>query len=275
MSNFLITKFKSRTSNVEYHKHPTQNDLFINSNNTQDTKKVMDFMCSPTYQIKAVKRLTDGQEFEIGVSRINYTTQYTNRNISSIFIKDGQIYLAADSLSTQLINAVKYVIPQPAPVAVVNPPALAAVQAEMFTTIQNKILAANTRAIRLPGLLRNRKTETLKQFLVKFFKEWNEEKDTIYADNRDVQTAAGKRRSIGDLFMICRYYFPNTTVKQLYNCLINELPTAIPDGFRGSYCNTINKYVFYFNEGGNNGFYDRERNNEYGYTFTLISTNLA
>lgn len=49
------------------------------------------------------------------------------------------------------------------------------------------------------------------------------------------------RRSFGDLLLICKTYFPNTTEEKLAKTLL-ELNKEI--GVRASYCYTINKVVF-------------------------------
>lgn len=279
MSNFLITKFKSRQSSVTYIKDATQNDLFRNSANQNDTKKVMDFMCSATYAIHAVKRVNDGVEFEVG-TRIT-----VNLRINSIKIENNIPRLTSDGgVEIMLANATIYtapavVTPTPQPAATItnNAPTTNLNQTQkdaFFNTIQHTIIAANPRAVRLPGLLRNRGTQTLQAFLQEFFTNWNEDKDTIYADNRDVQTAAGKRRSVGDIFMICKYYYPTCTLKQVYNALLNQLPTSMPSGFRTSKCSTINKRVWYFDDELESGQLDLERADEYGNKIALLKTNL-
>lgn len=50
------------------------------------------------------------------------------------------------------------------------------------------------------------------------------------------------RRSFGDLLLICKTYFPNTTEEKLAKTLL-ELHKEI--GVRASYCTTINKVVFF------------------------------
>ncbi|MFA9239461.1 MAG: hypothetical protein ACEQSQ_06170 [Candidatus Paceibacteria bacterium] len=49
------------------------------------------------------------------------------------------------------------------------------------------------------------------------------------------------RRSFGDLVLICKTYFPETTEKEVAKTLF-ELNNEI--GVRASYCHTINKLVF-------------------------------
>ena len=46
--------------------------------------------------------------------------------------------------------------------------------------------------------------------------------------------------------MICKYYFPTVTLKEVLNNLIFILPEEMEEGFRTSACSQINKRVWYF-----------------------------
>jgi hypothetical protein len=132
------------------------------------------------------------------------------------------------------------------------------------TSITRKI-QTDIKPLRIRGLWKKRK-ETLEDFLTKFFNEWNEDKTTIYAGNSHLQTEPGKRRSFGDIYQICRYYYPGCTVKQVSDIIYRHLPTTVPR-FRSSYCNMINKRVFYKgSEGQVNQFFDTSKHDEYGMT---------
>lgn len=115
----------------------------------------------------------------------------------------------------------------------------------MGIRIVNKLLKENfaKEPLRLPGLLKKRK-EPLEDFLVTFFNKWNQEKETLYANTREIQTKPGKRRSFGDIYAIVKYYYPETSVRELKTLLYEELPEKIPN-FRTSSCNEIKKRVWY------------------------------
>lgn len=93
--------------------------------------------------------------------------------------------------------------------------------------------------LRIKGLLKKR-NESLKEFLVDFFNKWNNEKETLYVKDKTVQTNPGKRRSFGDIFTICKYYYPNVTVRELRDLLYIELPELVPN-YRTSTCSQIKK----------------------------------
>jgi len=80
-------------------------------------------------------------------------------------------------------------------------------------------------------------------FLLKFFKEYNDVYKTYNKSNKIVCNT-GKRRSLGDLYLICKNYFPNCTTYQVFKELIK-----LSNNNKISYsrCSTINKYVFYEN----------------------------
>ena len=129
--------------------------------------------------------------------------------------------------------------------------------------IENKLKVL--KPLRMRGVLKKRK-ETLEEFLIKFFNEFNNTKQTIYVESEHLQTDIGKRRSIGDIFRICQYYYPECTVQEVKNILYNELPNKV-DNYRSSFCSTINKRVFYKGtEDQESEFFDTEDADEYGLT---------
>lgn len=109
--------------------------------------------------------------------------------------------------------------------------------------IEKKIL--EQRVVRLQGFYKSQKKElSLKEFLINFFTQYNNENKTIYKDSKEVQTDVGKRRSLGDIFLICKYYYPKATLKEVVEILYNDLFNDVPR-FRSSSCSQIKKRVFY------------------------------
>lgn len=187
--------------------------------------------------------------------------------ITDIKVVMNTIRLLTPGSMVDLANAI--LVP-PAPV--VTPEETAARKQRELTELQNAIIASYPREIRLEATKRARR-DTHIQFLTKFFKVWNntdsddveEHKNTIYTDNREVQTESGRRRSLGDLFMIMRYYYPQITIKELLTLLYVTLPASITTGFRTSKCNTIHKRVWYYEEGNATGQFDTTSNDEYNH----------
>lgn len=119
------------------------------------------------------------------------------------------------------------------------------------------------RAIRLEKTKKERK-ESLRDFLVKFFTEWNDNKNTVYVDTREVQTDTGRRRSLGDIYMICKYYYPKITLEEVLRELLIELDNYFESGFRTSYCFNICKRVWYYTPELKSFVYNKLKHDEYG-----------
>lgn len=142
-----------------------------------------------------------------------------------------------------------------------------------FNEIEQVILSKNTRPFRLERLLK-RRTETLQEFLERFFEQWNKDRDTIFVDDESVQTEMDKRRSLGDIYMISKYYYPNCTLNEVLNLLYNVLPESMPEGFRTSYCFTINKRVWYFDDEEETGQFDKTQSDEFGKQYNFYLNNI-
>jgi hypothetical protein len=84
---------------------------------------------------------------------------------------------------------------------------------------------------------------TLYGFLLKFFKEYNDIYNTVNKNNK-VICDTGRRRSLDDIYLICKYYFPDCTTYQVFKELIK---LSKSNKINYSKCSTINKYVFYHN----------------------------
>lgn len=81
----------------------------------------------------------------------------------------------------------------------------------------------------------------LDMFIYMYMNKYNWHCDTIYANNNTFQCESGKRRSIGDLYLLCKYYHKDITIINVIESLIR----LSNKGFiHSSRCNTIHKYVF-------------------------------
>lgn len=136
-----------------------------------------------------------------------------------------------------------------------------------FEELEQIILAQYPQKIRLQGLLKKRK-ETPKEFLWKFLTKWNKEKNTIFVVNHVVDTDTGRRRSIGDIFMILRYYYPEVTLREVIQWLYVDWITLGDENYRSSYCYTIHKRVWYNEEdSGKSSIINKESSDEYGIVY--------
>ena len=109
---------------------------------------------------------------------------------------------------------------------------------------------------------RHNSSLTIEQWLRKFLNELNYEKDTLNA-NEEIDTSAGRRRSLGDIYRIARTYYPKLKLKELASTLY-----SIRNEFHYSFCNTIKKQVFYSEKDSANR---QEFNHEDEYGRTLES----
>lgn len=127
-------------------------------------------------------------------------------------------------------------------------------------SLEQKLL--KTENLRLAKFFKKNLPDNLKAFLKEFFKNYNNEHPTIYVTSKSEQTSVGRRRSLGDIFKICKYYYPDCNLQDVVTLLFTTLPKEVTNGFRCSYCHTIKKRVWYYDEGSKNYFEDNK--DEYG-----------
>lgn len=88
----------------------------------------------------------------------------------------------------------------------------------------------------------------LDSFILDFMIDYNTRFDT-YDNLGWYICGAGRRRSLGDIYLICKGYYPDCTIEDVFKILIRMLEDGT---INGSYCNTINKFVFYNSSSHNN-----------------------
>jgi len=226
-------------------------------------KITTDFICMPNSAIRSIKDNNRNLEFSIR----EVTTQGTINSIRLNNRRAEVLLNAARTVYTDIGTLTKLPVTPvvrttaAATTPVTTTPSRSQIVSD-FTTLEAKIVA--TRDIRLEKTLKASIPTTLQEFLVKFFKTYNEEKNTIYVDDKTVQTTMGRRRSLGDIFKICKYYFPTCTLQEVLVLLYKTLPSLITDGFRQSYCSIIRKKVWYYEEGAANAVLNTGINDEYG-----------
>lgn len=89
------------------------------------------------------------------------------------------------------------------------------------------------------SILTNKKP--LDSFILDFMIDYNTRFDT-YDNLGWFVCGTDRRRSLGDIYLICKGYYPNCTIEEVFKILIRMLNDGI---ICGSYCNTIHKFVFY------------------------------
>lgn len=83
--------------------------------------------------------------------------------------------------------------------------------------------------------------DNLEEFIIKFFKSYNKSYDTYDLITHKQVCRAYRRRSIGDIYLICKNYFPDTNLDAVIKCLIRLVKADI---LAVSKCSDIKKYVF-------------------------------
>lgn len=186
---------------------------------------------------------TKGDKYKQG--EINYFTFF--KNTLRIHLTHGAIYYIEDLEPLDKIKPKQPVVKK----------------ANVYDEIEKQIKdSIKDKPFRVEGLLKKRK-ETLSEFVYKFFTKFNETKNTIYLD-RTIQTPFGKRRSLGDLYGICLYYYPNCKLKELID-ILEKLRTDNEVGFRTSWCKVIKKRTYYYDPKQPSGLFDKDKDDEYGY----------
>lgn len=107
-------------------------------------------------------------------------------------------------------------------------------------------------------------TQTLEEFITNFIAKYNNAYNTTYVSNGQVQTEAGRRRSLGDIYMLSKHYYPECNLHDVIKFLYITGPTTIK-ALGSLKCGTINKRVWWLF--GSPRFDDKGVADEYGYTF--------
>lgn len=103
-----------------------------------------------------------------------------------------------------------------------------------------------------------------------FFSKYNRNYNTIYDGNHKVQTQAGKRRSISDIFRICYFYFPRIRLTTVYKTLLKYIKSSTHYSY---ICHATGLRVYRDASqdvyGGGN-FFNGPLTDEYGVDFTTF-----
>lgn len=258
----------------EYVSPTLENDIRIES----------DFICQQNSFIDAI------QNMDILSRPVFSRGQNTNRGIiTSIVLKKSRGRIQTDNDTWYDINEITYpVVSQPVVPQAVKPninnkqenmavktlsksapkAAVASKSAPSRSQIKNSFEKLQEQIeketpIRLEKFLKKNLPSTVEEFVLTFFKVYSNERRTIYVNTKTVQTEAGRRRSLGDIYLICKYYYPETTLKVIVDLLFLKLPKTL-SGFRSSYCSIIHKRVFYYSANNRNLMED-EIADEYGH----------
>jgi len=111
-----------------------------------------------------------------------------------------------------------------------------------YNLLNNNKIADTSLKINYPSYITS--TSSLEDFIRSFINYYNIFYSTLYKSG-EVQCTKNRRRSLGDIFLVCRTYYPDCTLKEVLLSLIKLINEG---SIYSCYCNTINKYVFYSNK---------------------------
>ena len=81
-----------------------------------------------------------------------------------------------------------------------------------------------------------------KKFILRFLRNMNNEYYTVDSKTNRVTCRLGARRSIRDIYLVVKYYFPEITFEQV----LEDIVTLYNQDFiNGSFCSDVRLYVFY------------------------------
>lgn len=275
MKKFTILQFTAHNgSGLRYTKNNTTG-LYDSVNTPTVTHKgILDFITGG-YNITEVSIPRTNGQLPL-IFRVSETIRHNNVNnrIFGFKIITNKLYV---TLATNVVGNDPVLITEITKMPTA-PPAPAPQQAPTNnqTTIDYKKIEKvsetnlSNRKIRLSATLRKRK-ETPLEFVKLFFTDWNikdseKAKNTLYVDDESVQEVTGKRRSLGDIYQILKYYYPDITVKDVISIMYRDIFKAIPN-LRTSYCQQTNKRMFYYVSTSNHLISDKTMKDENGYVW--------
>ena len=81
-----------------------------------------------------------------------------------------------------------------------------------------------------------------KKFILRFLRNINDEYYTVDSKTNRVTCRLSARRSIKDIYLIVKYYFPEITFEQVLEDIVSLYNQQF---INGSFCNDVRLYVFY------------------------------
>lgn len=81
--------------------------------------------------------------------------------------------------------------------------------------------------------------QTLSEFIYDLLTKHNQHKQTVVVDTGKVCCSIKRLRSLGDIFLLCSYYYPGVRLKTVKDALL-----AFGDNLVGHHCGTIKRRVY-------------------------------
>ena len=247
---------------------------YVNGN---DNKGIYDFLTLDNVIIQKIKLTDNDLTFKRG-DRIIVSTNSDNNVTSTLVIARfkmiaNKVYFIGENSNTWYpLDRYRIYVPTPTVTVIPSTPKTVASGSIPNTpelqVIEDQIVKSDYISKLKLERYNHDASLSLEQFLVNFLRNTNIAFNTIYSTGTregQIQTTHGRRRSIGDIFKICRAYYPECTLADVANILYQKHTSTGSLNFVGSLiCSQINKRVWWNN--ATHRFSSPERNDEYGLT---------
>jgi len=241
---FQILQFKSKGLTPLTYDLNANNGNYICSINPEENPKrcVSSFTCDGDFTISGIRDKQRNLDFIIGKVIATNTGLGNLEKIQIVF--DGVSSQVMLTLSGGLVPYnMSSVRPHVQPKPIVEVKATIAEQHPEFYSLEQRILKDfNNQTLKF-DVFKRKKTETFEEFR-KLFWERNAEFKTIWSGTGYGQTTTDRRRSLGDIFMICKYYYPSISLETIIRWLYGKNTPG------GQYCGAVEKKVFRGNYDG-------------------------
>lgn len=256
MANFRILVLKSKGTPVTRYKQDERSGFYKRCNEVgvfidEEVRGIYDILQDGGYMIEQVQ--VGRQTFKLG-DRISET-----QTIISLQSKQNRIFINGD------IDATKAKLYTP-PVKKVEV-STGNKKPNNFKVLQDKIEAEN-KPIKLGNKgypFTHNTNESLSDFIKNFILTYSKNYDTCYVSNGNVQTdtnsGKGRRRSLGDIYMVCKHYYPECNLHEIIELLYVKLPKTF-SRLGSCKCATILKRVWW--DYGTPRFTQETEADEYG-----------
>jgi hypothetical protein len=265
MSSFRILEL--RTENRIYKMNETTGFFQVVSNNgtvvnEQEKTGLLDILLDVKANIGRVKHTSFSDELSLG-SLVLLPGVSGKSTINNFKVKQNRLFVN-DTIDITTIST--WI--EPKHVVVANP---IGSKLNNFTELQATI-EKSSKSLKLgtaDNLFKNVE-QSLESFLTNFLRVYNKKYITTYI-NGHVQCNSGKRRSLGDIYMICKNYYPECTLHEVIGLLYVVLPAQMKD-LGVIRCETIEKKVWYIY--GSSRFDSKEIDDEWGNNYKYYTSKL-
>lgn len=217
MKSYTILKFKDKHFNIEYELNPITG---LYEHNTYGAKpKSLHpncLICDGGFEITSIKDNNRDKVFTVGKEFSRIPAGYFT--INTIRFASVKVEKQKYSHYTVLLNEIdikEYDDMRKKEVAVAKPLNTEATETDPFAKLEEKILKIyGDETLKFGGDFKRKLSEKKPEFMLKFF-ERNDAYETIFTESKKLQCNRGCRRSLGDIYMILKYYYPRCTLASI------------------------------------------------------------